>query len=301
MKEWIRIARLPFLSVTVGAILSGSLYALWHDGIFNLWIFLAVLFAGVFLHIGENIANDYFDYRSGTDQANTKAIPPFSGGSRVLLEGKIKPSAALGASILMVLLGGAIGLCLNYILPGNTLLYVGILGVVLIFSYNSGVKLVNFYLGEVAVALAWGLMVIGAYFAQTGRLTKDIIPLALFVGILTMLILFINEFADEEADKKAGRRMWIHLFGRENSPYVHLFMVLLSYGILIYAAATGKLPWYSLLALAGVFPLASASLHAKRNLNESQERFLPAVLKTINGYNLNLFLLSLALIAGKFV
>ncbi len=301
MKEWIKLARLPFLSVTVGAILSGSLYALWHHGIFSLWKFLAVLLAGSFLHIAENIANDYFDWRAGTDQANTKAIPPFSGGSRVLLEGKISPSSALTASVLLVIIGTAIGLYLNYILPGNTLLYMGIIGVGLIFSYNAGIKLVNFYLGELAVILAWGLMTAGAYFVQTGSLSLDILPLALFVGILTTLILFINEFADEEADRKAGRRMWIHLFGRGSSPFVYLSLVILAYGILIYGVVSGKLPWHSLFTLVGAVPLISASFHAKAHLNESQEKFLPAVLKTINGYNLNLVILSLALIAGKFL
>ncbi len=301
MKDWVRLARLPFLSVTVGAILAGSLYALWHDGVFNFWRFLATLIAGAFLHIAENIANDYFDYRAGTDQANTKAIPPFSGGSRVLLEGKIKPSSALLASLFLIILGGGIGLYLNSVLPGNTLLYLGIVGVALIFSYNCGIKLVNFYLGEVVIFLAWGLMVVGSYFVQTGKLSSDIIPLAAFMGTLTLLILFINEFADEEADRLAGRRMWIHLFGRKAAPYVYLFLALLSFSIVFYGVLTGKLPRFSLLVLPAIIPLISAFSHASSHLEEPHEKFLPAVIKTINGYNLSALLISLGLLAGKFL
>ncbi len=301
MKDWIRLARLPFLSVTVGAILAGSLYALWHDGSFHFWRFLAVLIAGAFLHIAENIANDYFDFRAGTDQANIKAIPPFSGGSRVLLEGRIKPSSALRASLFLLLLGGGIGLYLNHILPGNTLLYLGLVGVALIFSYNWGIKLVNFFMGEVAVAGAWGLMVAGAYFVQSGKLTSHIVPLAAFMGILTLLILFINEFADEEADRLSGRRMWIHLFGRERAPYVYLLLVLLSFAALFYGVLTGKLPRLSLLVLPALLPLISAFSHASSHLNEPHEKFLPAVIKTINGYNLSALLISLGLVAGRFL
>ncbi len=301
MKDWIRLARLPFLSVTVGAITVGALYSLWHDGVFSLARFFMALAAGVFLHLAVNISNDYFDYRAGTDEANTRAIPPFSGGSRVLLEGKVSPSAALVVSVVLVILGGGIGLYLNHILPGNFLLYLGLVGVALIFSYNSGIKLVNFYLGEVVVVVAWGLMVVGSYYVQSGKFTPDILPLALFLGILTLLILFINEFADEEADRRSGRRMWIHLFGRDGAPYVYLVLVAVAYGFLLYGVFTGAVPPLALISLVGVFPLVGAALHARKNLNEPQEKFLPAVLKTINGYNLNFLLLAVALIFSKFV
>lgn len=302
MKNWLKLVRAPFVSVTVGGITIGSLYPLWKDGIFHWGRFLLALVAGVLLHFATNVANDYFDYLSGTDRENRVAIPPFSGGSRVLLEGKISPGAALAAAILMTLVAAAIGLYLNYILPGNTLLYIGLIGVFLIYSYNGLLKLVRFYLGEIAIFLAWGpLMVEGSYFIQTGKLSKELLPISFMLGILTLLILFINEFADEEADRKTGRRMWIHLFGRKNSTYVHLILNIIAFGCLAYSILSGTAPVISALAFLAL-PLAySAFLHAKRNVNEPHPKFLPAVIKTINTYNLSFLLLVVSILAASFI
>ena len=302
MKEWIRLFRLPFVSVTAGSVIIGSLYPLWKDGIFHWDRFLLALFAGILLHIATNVANDYFDYISGTDRANKSAIPPFSGGSRVLLEGKISPGAALLASLIMAGIASAIGLYLNHVLPGNTLLYIGVAGIFLIYFYNGVFKLVNYYLGELAIFLAWGpLMVEGAYFIQTGKLSLRLLPLAIFLGILTLSILFINEFADEEADRKAGRRMWIHLFGRKSAPHVHLLLFILAYASLFYAIVIGYAPISSTIVFV-VFPMGVSSyLHALKNVEKSHAEFLPAVIKTINTYNLSFFLLAVSIIVARIV
>lgn len=302
MKDWLRLFRLPFVSVTVGSITIGSLYPLWKEGIFHWGRFLLALLAGILLHVATNVANDYFDYKSGTDRENKNAIPPFSGGSKVLLEGKISPASALIASLAMAGLASAIGLYLNYILPGNTLIYIGIAGLILIYFYNGVFKLVNYYVGEVAIFLAWGpLMVEGSYFIQTGKLSLQVMPLAIFLGILTLLILFINEFADEEADRKAGRRMWIHLFGRRRAPYIHLILFIIAFASLFYGIMRGYAPWFSLVVFLA-FPLGiSAYLHASRNVDRPHAEFLPAVIKTINTYNLSFLLLAVSLVVARII
>ncbi len=302
MKDWIRLLRLPFISVTVGSITVGSLYLLWKEGDFHLGRFALALVGGILLHLATNVANDYFDYVSGNDRENKTAIPPFSGGSKVLLEGKIRPKSALFVSIIMVGIASFIGLYLNYILPGNILLFVGLAGIFLIYTYNGLIKFVNYYLGEICIFLAWGpLMVEGSYFIQTGKFSIALLPISAFLGILTLLILFINEFADEEADKKAGRRTWIHLFGRENSPYVHLFLLFLAFGFLIYAIAAGEGPLLALIVFLALPVGISSSLHAKKNINEPHSKFLPAVIKTINTYNLSFLLLAVSLVLAKVI
>lgn len=300
MKNWLRLFRLPFVSVTAGSITVGSLYSLWEKGLFHWGRFLLALFAGVLLHIATNVANDYFDYKSGTDRENKIAIPPFSGGSKVLLEGGVSPTSAILVSLIMAAIASAIGLYLNYVLPGNTLLYIGIGVLILIYFYNGIFKLVNYYIGELAIFFAWGpLMVEGSYFIQTGRLSFKLLPIAIFLGILTLSILFINEFADEEADRKAGRRMWIHLFGRRTAPYVHLLLYIIAFASLFYAILRGYAPFLSLIVFLA-FPLGiSAYIHAAKKVDSPHPEFLPAVIKTINTYNLSFILLAVSMIVAR--
>lgn len=302
MKDWLRLFRLPFVSITVGSITVGSLYPLWRERIFHWDRFFLALFAGILLHVATNVANDYFDYKSGTDRENKDAIPPFSGGSKVLLEGKISPGSALIASLLMVGVASAIGLYLNYILPGNTLIYIGIAGLILIYFYNGIFKLVNYYIGEFAIFLAWGpLMVEGSYFIQTGKLSVQVLPLAVFLGILTLSILFINEFADEEADRKTGRRMWIHLFSRRRAPYVHLILFIIAFTSLFYGILRGYAPLSSLAVFIALPLGVSSYLHAVRNVEKPHSEFLPAVIKTINTYNLSFVLLVVSLVVARII
>jgi 1,4-dihydroxy-2-naphthoate octaprenyltransferase len=92
------LLRLPFMTVTIGAVLVGTSFATWSTGRFHLGHFILTLLGACFFHIATNVANDYFDFKSGNDAANTSGTAPFSGGSRMLLEGFISPNEALAVS-----------------------------------------------------------------------------------------------------------------------------------------------------------------------------------------------------------
>jgi 1,4-dihydroxy-2-naphthoate octaprenyltransferase len=282
-KAILLLLRLPFMTVSAGAVFLGTAFAWWNTGQFNLFHFILVFFGACFLHISCNVANDYFDFKSGNDASNKNALVPFSGGSRMILDGFVKPKEALTVSLVFAALGSAIGLYLNAVSEGNIILFIGLAAVFFVFSYNGfPARLVNKGLGEIAIFLAWGpLMVLGAYYVQAQSLSS-LWPLIVAVpsGILTTLVLLINEFADKEADSLTGRKTWVILFGFKISLWIYLFLALCCYAVILIGIFLGGWPLWSLMVLITlplpflVFKVGNANL-------DNWAGFLPAVKNTI--------------------
>ncbi len=282
-KAIILLFRLPFLLVTVGAVCVGTAFAWYSSGLFDPVLFFLALLGACFLHIACNVGNDYFDFRSGGDLLNRNAIAPFSGGSRMILEGFVKPGQALALSLLFAALGSAIGLYLNAILRGNVILFIGLGALFLVYNYNGApVRLVNWGVGEVGIFLAWGpLMVLGAYYVQAQKFSS-FWPLVAAIpsGILTTLVLLINEFADKEADLASGRRTWVILFGYDKSLRIYLGLALSCYLVVALGVIFGGWPLFSLLVfLTCPLPFLAYKI-GKKNMG-NWPAFLPAVKTTI--------------------
>ncbi len=282
-KAILLLLRLPFLVVTAGAVFVGTAFAWWQTGQFNLVFFLLTFFGACFFHISCNVANDYFDFKSGNDAYNKNALVPFSGGSRMVLDGFVKPNEALTVSLVFAILGSAIGLYLNSVSNGNIILFIGLAALFFVFSYNGfPARLVNKGLGEIAIFLAWGpLMVLGAYYVQAESFSSFwVIAVAFPSGILTTLVLLINEFADKEADFSTGRKTWVILFGFEKSLLIYLFLALSCYILVLSGVLWGGWPIWSLLAVV-TLPLPLMAYKVGLRSLDNWPSFLPAVKNTI--------------------
>jgi len=282
-KAIVLLLRLPFLTVTFGAVFAGTAFAWWEAQRFNLGLFILTLLGASFYHIACNVANDYFDFRSGNDASNRNAIAPFSGGSRMVLDGFVKPGEALAVSLIFAALGSAIGLFLNWVSEGNIVLFIGLAALLFVYGYNGfPVRLVNKGLGEVAIFLAWGpLMVVGAYYVQAESFSS-LWPLivAFPSGVLTTLVLLINEFADKQADETTGRKTWVILFGFRASLVIYFFLALSCYLAVLAGVVFGGWPLWSLLVLISLPLPWMAFKIAQANL-DNWSAFLPAVKTTI--------------------
>jgi 1,4-dihydroxy-2-naphthoate octaprenyltransferase len=282
-KAILLLLRLPFLTVSLGAVLLGTAFAWWQTRNFEPALFFLTLAGACALHLACNVANDYFDFKSGNDASNRSGLVPFSGGSRMILNGFIKPGEALAIALLFALLGSAIGLYLNAVSKGNLILFIGIAALFFVFNYNGfPLKLVNKGLGEVAIFLAWGpLMVSGAYYVQAQSFPSLWVLLVTFPsGILTTLVLLINEFADKEADFSTGRKTWVILFGCKKSLLAYLALALSCYLIILSGVLFGSWPLWSLLVFL-TLPLPFMAYSAGRRNIENWPNFLPAVKNTI--------------------
>ena len=282
-KAILLLLRLPFLTVTTGAVFVGTAFAWWETGQFNIMLFLLTFVGACFFHISCNVANDYFDFKSGNDALNRNALVPFSGGSRMVLDGFVRPEEALGISILFAILGSAIGLYLNSVLKGNIILFIGLAALFLVFSYNGfPARLVNKGVGEIAIFLAWGpLMVLGAYYVQAESISSPWVLIVAFPsGILTTLVLLINEFADKDADFSTGRKTWVILLGFKKSLLIYLFMALSCYLLVLGGVLLGGWPIWSLLVIV-TLPLPFIAYKVGMRNLDNWPGFFPAVKNTI--------------------
>ncbi|MEN3000045.1 MAG: prenyltransferase [Acidilobaceae archaeon] len=213
---------------------------------------LLLTLAGVGLaHFSVNALNEYVDFRSGLD-ARTKRRP-FSGGSKVLVDGLLTPRAAMIAFLLTFLTALSIGLLLTYVRGPLVLLFAGA-GGALIMGYN--LFLVKVGLGEVVVMVKGLLVFLGSSLAVHGALPLHAAPLGLAYGMLSALVLYANYVADLEEDRTVGRRTLPMLTGRQRELYA--IMVFLYSALVLGSVALGVVNSFALLALLPMLYLLSA-------------------------------------------
>ena len=281
LKLWIRAMRVPFSTATIIPVVLGSVLA-WHDTAGFFWDrFWLALIGAILIHIGTNLANDYFDHLAGCDKVNTNPTP-FSGGSRVIQEGLITPTNILYVSLTSCIIGSAIGLYLNYLSGGNVILILGIIGVSLGFFYSAGPLRIGYgSFGELAVGIGFGpLMVMGSYYVQARTLSFEAFLISIPVGILIALVLFINEFPDYEADKSVGKRTLVVILGKRNAVVLYHLLLALVYIIVSFFILFKILPVLGLLVFLTA-PLALKAFFISRNNFDKIYELLPANASTI--------------------
>ena len=278
---WARALRLPFLTATAVPVISGASIAFFEVSRFDWGLFLLSLIGAVFLHLGTNLANDYFDHKSGNDESNSSPTP-FSGGSRVIQEGLIPPKTILFASLFCFAFGIFIGIVLYLMTNLFQILYLGAIGVLIGYFYTATpFKLGYRGFGEILTAIGFGpLMVGGSYLVQAGSFSTlawlASIPIAILVG----LILLINEFPDHDADNKVHKKTLVVLLGTKKAMRIfHLFLAI-AFAFTIAMGVIGIFPLYSLLCLL-TFPLAIKAYNVSKSHHENVKELLLANQSTI--------------------
>jgi 1,4-dihydroxy-2-naphthoate octaprenyltransferase len=273
---WLRALRAPFFVGTLVPAAFGAAYARYSGYPFNWDLFWLTMLGTALANAGCNLANDYFDHRSGDDLL-TRATP-FSGGSKVIQEGLLSPAQVRNASIVSLALCTAIGLYLNARTGGRTLLVVGIIGIIIAWFYTapplrfgsrSGV-------GEVVCVLGCGpVIAFGAYFVQARTITWSGLVAGLPIGLLMGLVLFINEFQDVEADARVGKRTLVVVLGTKAASRVLSLAFAATYILVAVLVLVRILAPASLFVLATVPVAGFAALRALR-FHSERPKLLPA-------------------------
>lgn len=211
---WLQAIRLPFYPMTLIAYSVGALAAVGDAALdySAFWLGYAALF---FLEVATVLSNDYFDFES--DRQNDNA-GPFTGGSRVLVDGKLKPReiwAGIGVALVLYLaaLGGLLPAAAS---PAPIAVTLFVLTVCALGYTIPPLKFSHRGLGELDVALTHsiGVMLTG-YLLQSGA-WHDPLPwllsVPLFVAVLPAIIL--SGIPDYEADKAAGKKTLVVIFGK---------------------------------------------------------------------------------------
>ncbi len=298
---WFNATRPKFFTGTVVPVVLGSVIAWYQFNTFNWYYFFLTFIGGIFIHAGLDLANDYFDHTSGVDEKN-RFYSPFNGGSRFIQDGILKPVHVLYASIICFLIGITIGLYLNFVLPGNILLIIGIIGVFLAFFYTADPVRIGYTgFGEIAVGLGFGpVMVLGSYFVQAKQLTLVPFLASIPVAILIALVLFINEFPDYEADKAGNKKTLVVILGKQKAIKIYYILSSFIYVWVIIGVMLKVYPYYALLVFVTLPLFFKAIKVAKLHYDKIQE-LLPANAATI-GLHLTIgILLSVSYLIDKII
>ena len=281
LRDFVRITRAPFFTATIVPVLLGTAIA-WYDGSVNWGLFAAALIGAVAINAAFDMSNDYFDHRSGTDAAN-RNLTPFSGGSRTIQDGILKPRTVLLFALVFYAVGIGIGLFLAAT-RGWTILVFGGIGVFFAFFHNA--PPFNLYkrfpgAGELAVGIGCGpIIVLGAYFVQTQRLTLEALYVSLPVAFLITALLYINEFHDVEADSTVGKKTLPVVLGRERAVWGYAALVGASYVAILAAVGTRVLPPTLLFGLLPL-PLAFRAVRGAFRYHSDTPKLIPVSAATI--------------------
>lgn len=254
IKKWFSAARLSFLSTTLGALLVGMSVAFYSEQTqaFDNWLYIVLACLGAILaHASTNLFNDYYDHRNGNDSINSRPTS-FSGGSRMIQNGILSAEKVLSAAWIFLFGAMAIGLYLNFNIEGNWLLLIGGIGLLLVYFYSAPpLKLIDRGLGEIAVGLSFGpLIVLGLFYVMTEELAWLPLIVSVPLGLLVFLIIFINEFQDAQYDRESGKKNLVVRIGDKlKAINVYKYLMILPYLWIIGFVVGGLLPYYALIVL----------------------------------------------------
>ncbi|MFZ1947400.1 MAG: 1,4-dihydroxy-2-naphthoate octaprenyltransferase [bacterium] len=249
---WIEALRAPFITASAVPVLVGGALAFWATGNFLLERFLLCLGGVVCLHLGANLANDYFDYVTGCDAANPEPTP-FSGGSRMIQRGLISARATMAASAAFFALGAVQGIALELSVPGHAVTWLGLAGLAggLLYSATPA-KLSYRGVGELVIFALFGpLAVVGTYLCQTDGLALLPLVVSVPLGLQVTAVLLVNEVLDVRWDGLAGKRTMVVRLGERRGYALYLGVYLAAYAWLAAGAVAGV---YSRAALVALVP-----------------------------------------------
>ncbi len=283
-KVWMAQIRAPFLILSVLLVFIGLALSLKYPlqlvSDFNyLHAFLLVI-GVVSAHISVNLFNEYSDYFTQIDFKTIRT--PFSGGSGMMTAGKSKPGTVLIVAVVTLLISLAIGIYFSLIAHWIILVF-AFLGSISILFYTN--FLARYMLGELFAGLSLGsLVVLGTYISMNASqamswnsmLPAEVIWLSVPAGILTALLLLINEFPDVEADKAGGRKHLVIRLGIKGAAWVYAMGMFTSFAIILALPLVGLSSYWIYIAL---FPLPLAIKASITAINDGDNisKLIPAL------------------------
>jgi 1,4-dihydroxy-2-naphthoate octaprenyltransferase len=151
---------------------------------------------------------------------------------------------------------------------------------------------------EWAAGLGLGVLpVLGIYYAQTGMYTWSVLFASVPSGIFVYNLLFLNEFPDVEADRKAGRKTTPILAGKAKASIVYTITTVAIYIWIIAGIISGIVPAWASVALLTI-PLAIKAIQGAQRFDE-MDKFMPAMASNVLIILLTQLLLGIGYILAK--
>ena len=219
---------LSFISATIAGLLA------LQAGQFNLWVWL-LLTLGLFMaHGTNNLLNDYTDFARGVDKGNYFRAQY---GPQPLEHGLMSKRTLLTYAAVTGLIAVAAGGALIVYRGGLTPILMAV-GAFFVLFYTYPLKYIG--LGEVALMLVWGpLMVGGGYYVFTGAWDWNVVLAGLSYSLGVTAALFGKHIDKLDMDAAKGIRTLPVLLGERLARYATLFIIVLQYVLVGFLMVTG--------------------------------------------------------------
>lgn len=222
-KVWWKLTRPHTLTASFAPVFLGTMIALRED-IFHLGLFLAMLIASLLIQSATNMFNEYYDFKRGLDNEESVGI-----GGTIVRNG-ISPRTVL--TIAFVFYGISILIGVYIVLQTSWwLAIIGLVSMSIGYFYTGGPYPIAYTpFGELVSGFVMGmLLVLIAYYIQTGTITTDAILLAVPSMFLVANIMLSNNIRDIVQDTKGGRKTMAILIGRKKAVNVMASLFVLAY------------------------------------------------------------------------
>ncbi len=246
-RAWLLASRPKTLPAAVVPVWAGCLLVFELTGRYDLGLAILTLLGAIFIQIATNFFNDVIDAEKGADTAQ-RIGPPRATSSGLLS----RRAMYLGAGF-TVFLAMICGLLLFHA-RGWLIFAIGIPSLYLSYGYTGGpFPLAYRGWGEVFVILFFGLIAVsGSVFVQMGTWPWQGAVLGFQIGLLSAVLIAVNNYRDLEDDRAVDKRTLVVRWGRERVRKLIFAMTLLPAFLIL--GLQGLSAWFfSALPLAVIF------------------------------------------------
>jgi len=219
-KIWIMAFRPKTLSASFAPVFIATAMA-FGDGVQHFPTAIICLLAAITIQIGTNLANDYFDYKKGTD--NEHRIGP----TRVSQAGLISPNKIKRGFIIVFLL--AILFCAILAKRGGwPILILAVVSVASGILYTAGPYPLGYIgLGDLFVFVFFGPVAVAfTYYLQSYEMNAAVILAGISPGLISVAILTINNLRDHLTDSKTGKNTLVVRYGIRFAYYEYVSAII---------------------------------------------------------------------------
>lgn len=248
---------------------------------FHLSPFLTAFLGLVFVLIGVEAFNEYFDARIGTDRV-------FS------LKREESPQSTFFVGLIGFTVAGIIMIILTAKLGWPVLVFAGGGAVAACFYVTPPIKLAYRGLGELSIVVSYGpMMTAGSYFVQTQRIEWAVFVASVVPALSILAVTVINEIPDFFGDRIVGKRNITVRLGRERAILLFGTTNFICLIFIVCGVLWLELPRYAWLA-ALPFPLAIRGFLLARHNYDNPQRFIPAIRGAVLTYSISVILLTVS-------
>jgi 1,4-dihydroxy-2-naphthoate octaprenyltransferase len=208
LKACFLAARPKTLPAAIVPVWAGCVLAWKLTGKFDLILAVYTLAGAVAIQIATNFFNDAIDSRKGAD--TDRRLGPTRVTASGMLKSKTVMQVATGFLGIAVICG-----FLLFQARGWPIVYIGIPSLFLAYGYTGGpFPLAYRGMGELFVILFFGMVAVaGTVFIQTGNWPRESLLLGLQIGLLSAILISINNLRDRDEDASTGKRTLAVRFG----------------------------------------------------------------------------------------